>query len=125
MNTWNRCNCWSEWDFNELSGFFGNQEPLNSGDDVSDAEDQELFDTENVVVCQYDKVGDERQQERTFSRQFWTLLLAPQIHRSKNKWKFHLKDGIMNLNGRDYVFSKSIGDAEWWGGRETAKTKNS
>ncbi|KAF3849596.1 hypothetical protein F7725_019315 [Dissostichus mawsoni] len=66
------------------------QEPLNSGDDVSDEEDQELFDTENVVVCQYDK-----------------------IHRSKNKWKFHLKDGIMNLNGRDYVFSKAIGDAEW------------
>ncbi|XP_069049112.1 transcription initiation factor IIA subunit 1 isoform X3 [Lepisosteus oculatus] len=66
------------------------EEPLNSGDDVSDEEGQELFDTENVVVCQYDK-----------------------IHRSKNKWKFHLKDGIMNLNGRDYVFSKAIGDAEW------------
>ncbi|XP_075904446.1 transcription initiation factor IIA subunit 1 isoform X2 [Nelusetta ayraudi] len=66
------------------------EEPLNSGDDVSDEEDNELFDTENVVVCQYDK-----------------------IHRSKNKWKFHLKDGIMNLNGRDYVFSKAIGDAEW------------
>lgn len=42
------------------------------------------------------------------------LLFTPQIHRSKNKWKFHLKDGIMNLNGRDYVFSKAIGDAEWW-----------
>lgn len=41
------------------------------------------------------------------------LLFTPQIHRSKNKWKFHLKDGIMNLNGRDYVFSKAIGDAEW------------
>lgn len=66
------------------------EEPLNSEDDVSDEEDQELFDTENVVVCQYDK-----------------------IHRSKNKWKFTLKDGIMNLNGKDYVFSKAIGDAEW------------
>lgn len=42
------------------------------------------------------------------------LLFTLQIHRSKNKWKFHLKDGIMNLNGRDYVFSKAIGDAEWW-----------
>ena len=43
------------------------QEPLNSGDDVSDAEDQELFDTENVVVCQYDKVKSpeaERESER-------------------------------------------------------------
>lgn len=66
------------------------EKSLNSSDDVSDEGDQELFDTENVVVCQYDK-----------------------IHRSKNKWKFNLKDGIMNLNGRDYVFSKAIGDAEW------------
>ena len=32
------------------------EEPLNSEDDVSDEEGQELFDTENVVVCQYDKV---------------------------------------------------------------------
>ncbi|KAM9294681.1 transcription initiation factor IIA subunit 1 [Gastrophryne carolinensis] len=66
------------------------EEPLNSEDDVSEEDGQELFDTDNVVVCQYDK-----------------------IHRSKNKWKFHLKDGIMNLNGRDFVFSKAIGDAEW------------
>ena len=28
------------------------EEPLNSEDDVSDEEGQELFDTENVVVCQ-------------------------------------------------------------------------
>nr|XP_046154911.1 transcription initiation factor IIA subunit 1-like isoform X2 [Oncorhynchus gorbuscha] len=34
------------------------EEPLNSEDDVSDEEDQELFDTENVVVCQYDKEGE-------------------------------------------------------------------
>lgn len=36
------------------------QEPLNSEDDVSDEEGQELFDTENVVVCQYDKVNLDR-----------------------------------------------------------------
>jgi hypothetical protein len=32
------------------------QEPLNSEDDVSDEDPTELFDTDNVVVCQYDKV---------------------------------------------------------------------
>ncbi|XP_067901800.1 stonin-1 [Heterodontus francisci] len=66
------------------------EDPLNSGDDVSEQEVPDLFDTENVIVCQYDK-----------------------IHRSKNKWKFYLKDGIMTFNGRDYVFSKAVGDAEW------------
>ncbi len=66
------------------------QEPLNSDDDVSDADPSELFDSENVVVCQYDK-----------------------ITRQRNKWKFHLKDGIMNLNGKDYVFQRASGEAEW------------
>lgn len=43
---------------------FSCQEPLNSGDDVSDEEDNELFDTENVVVCQYDKVRNDPFTER-------------------------------------------------------------
>lgn len=68
------------------------EEPLNSEDDVSDAEDtnDKLYEVDNVVVCQYDK-----------------------ITRTRNKWKFHLKDGIMNLNGKDFVFCKCNGDAEW------------
>ena len=33
------------------------QEPLNSADDVSEEDPNELFDAENVVVCQYDKVS--------------------------------------------------------------------
>jgi len=66
------------------------EEPLNSEDDVSDEDPSELFEVDNVVVCQYDK-----------------------ITRSRNKWKFHLKDGIMNLKGKDYVFQKANGDAEW------------
>lgn len=32
------------------------EEPLNSEDDVTDEESSELFETDNVVVCQYDKV---------------------------------------------------------------------
>jgi len=66
------------------------EEPLGSEDDISDEDASDLFDTENVVVCQYDK-----------------------ITRARNKWKFHLKDGIMNLNGKDYVFQKAQGEAEW------------
>lgn len=66
------------------------EEPLNSEDDVSDEDPTDLFDTDNVVVCQYDKIA-----------------------RTRNRWKFHLKDGIMNLNSKDYVFHKANGDSEW------------
>ncbi|CAL8257624.1 unnamed protein product [Lota lota] len=66
------------------------EDPLNSGDDVIEQDIPDLFDTDNVIVCQYDK-----------------------IHRSKNRWKFHLKDAVMCYGGRDYVFSKAVGEAEW------------
>jgi len=69
-------------------------DPLNSDDDLTEQgspdSQSDLFDTDHVIVCQYDK-----------------------ITRIKNRWKFHLKDGIMNINGRDYLFSKANGDAEW------------
>merc|ERR1712096_526098 len=65
-------------------------DPPGSGDDNSDEEASELFDTENVVVCQYDL-----------------------IKRARNKWKLQLKDGVMNLNGRDFVFQKAHGEVDW------------
>merc|ERR1712110_110829 len=72
-----------------LDGDIGiEMEPPGSADDVSDEEAADLFDTENVVVCQYEKIS-----------------------RSRNKWKFVLKDGVMNLNGMDFVFKKALGEA--------------
>ena len=86
--------------------------PPCSDDDVSDEEigmSADLFDTENVVVCQYDKIS-----------------------RNRNKWKFHLKvsparalivfhlsqlniyqNGVMKLEGRDFVFGKAHGEVDW------------
>lgn len=43
-------------------------EPLNSDDDVSEEEQADLFDTDNVVVCQYDKV--KRMENRVFFLNF-------------------------------------------------------
>ena len=42
--------------FNLYHNFIFYQEPLNSDDDVSEEDPTELFDTENVVVCQFEKV---------------------------------------------------------------------
>jgi len=77
-------------DKNESEGII-EEEPLNSGDDQSDDEDvATLFQSDNVVVCQFEKV-----------------------QRTRNKWKFTLKDGIMHINKKDYCFSKATGEAEW------------
>lgn len=61
---------------------------LNSEDDLSEEDDD--LETENVVVCQYEKV----------------------IRRA-NRWKFILKSGVIKLNGEEFVFGKAFGSAEW------------
>ncbi|KAI5119806.1 hypothetical protein M0805_006939 [Coniferiporia weirii] len=70
-------------------------EEINSDLDDSDTdgeeEDQEgsLGETD-IVFCTYDKVA-----------------------RVKNKWKCVLKDGMIHVNGKDYLFAKCTCEFEW------------
>lgn len=41
------------------------------------------------------------------------LCLFEHVRRTKNKWKCVLKDGIVNVNGRDFAFNKANGEFEW------------
>lgn len=41
------------------------------------------------------------------------MCLYEKVLRVKNKWKCNLKDGIANINGKDYVFAKATGESEW------------
>ncbi|KAI0268824.1 transcription factor IIA, alpha/beta subunit [Gloeopeniophorella convolvens] len=70
-------------------------EAINSDLDDSDSEGEE--DPEeggpgesDIVFCTYDKVA-----------------------RVKNKWKCILKDGMIHINGKDYLFAKCTGEFEW------------
>mmetsp|Transcript_1118 Transcript_1118/g.3924 ORF Transcript_1118/g.3924 Transcript_1118/m.3924 type:complete len:177 (+) Transcript_1118:386-916(+) len=56
-----------------------------------DLDDEEDPDTKgNLVLAQYERVT-----------------------RTKNKWKCVLRDGIMKINGRDWVFSKGMCDFDF------------
>ncbi|KAI8374604.1 transcription factor IIA, alpha/beta subunit [Radiomyces spectabilis] len=78
----------------QLDGDAGNDEDeINSDlDDSDDADDDAEGgeEIEHIILCLYDKVT-----------------------RTKNKWKCILKDGIMLVNGRDYLFHRANGDFEW------------
>mmetsp|Transcript_14591 Transcript_14591/g.39037 ORF Transcript_14591/g.39037 Transcript_14591/m.39037 type:complete len:331 (+) Transcript_14591:80-1072(+) len=69
--------------------------PLNSDDDDLDldgAEDAvgEEPETDNLILAQYEKVT-----------------------KKQGKWKVQLKDGIVIINRRDYLFSKAICELQW------------
>jgi len=70
-------------------------EAINSDLDDSDSEEEEETQEDgpgdgNIVFCTYDKVA-----------------------RVKAKWKCILKDGMIHVNGKDYLFAKCTGEFEW------------
>ncbi|KAL9711523.1 transcription factor IIA subunit alpha [Leucoagaricus gongylophorus] len=79
----------------ETSGAPKDDEAINSDLDDSDTENEAeaeeggTGDTD-IVFCTYDKVA-----------------------RVKNKWKCILKDGMIHINGKDYLFAKCTGEFEW------------
>jgi transcription initiation factor TFIIA large subunit len=62
------------------------------GSDLDDEEDdnEASIETENIILCQYDKAS-----------------------RTKSKWKCSLKDGLVHVNGQDYAFHRAAGEFEW------------
>ncbi len=62
----------------------------NIGSDLDDDTSDEEVETDHIILCQYEKVS-----------------------RIKNKWKAMLRDGVMTVNGKDYLFNKANGDFEW------------
>ncbi|KAJ9131978.1 Transcription initiation factor IIA large subunit [Pleurostoma richardsiae] len=69
-------------------------EAINSDlDDPEDDQDDDDDDDDSmghIMLCMYDKV-----------------------QRVKNKWKCTLKDGVLTVNGKEYVFHKATGEYEW------------
>lgn len=65
-------------------------EDLNSDDDDDDVDAEQEPDTNDLMLCQYEK-----------------------ITRVKNKRKCTLSHGIMHLNGQDFVFQKAIGEIDF------------
>ncbi|KAK4465637.1 transcription initiation factor IIA large subunit [Cladorrhinum samala] len=63
---------------------------LDDPDDENDDDDDDDDAAGHMMLCMYDKV-----------------------QRVKNKWKCTLKDGVLTVNGREYVFHKATGEYEW------------
>jgi len=84
-------------------------EAINSDLDDSDTEcegetDEVASHDTDIVFCTYDKV--------LFTHLFNLIkrcLMREKVARVKNKWKCTLKDGMIHINGKDYLFAKCTG----------------
>lgn len=81
----------------------------------SDAINSDLDDEDDEDDEDGDGNGDDPDGDGTGNdiEQNIMLCLYDRVQRVRNRWKCSLKDGLMNINGKDYVFQKASGDSEW------------
>ncbi|KAL2015709.1 hypothetical protein VTK56DRAFT_5010 [Thermocarpiscus australiensis] len=81
-----------------------------SGDGIKEEDSDE--DAINSDLDDPDEENDEEEDEEE-SMGHMMLCMYDKVHRVKNKWKCNLKDGVLTVNGKEYVFHKATGEYEW------------
>lgn len=82
------------------------------GDATGDDDDDDEVDADaiNSDLDDPDEMGEENNEEETDQVMLCTY---DKVARVKNKWKCTLKDGILRVDGNEYVFHKGQGEFEW------------
>lgn len=86
--------------------------------DVDDEDDKDVKDEddENAINSDLDDSDDDGQGNMGDDDDDLgdsILCTYDKVQRVKNKWKCALKDGVMSVGGKEYVFHKGTGEYEW------------
>ncbi|KAF8813899.1 transcription factor IIA, alpha/beta subunit [Phlegmacium glaucopus] len=76
---------------------------------------QPILDSEaiNSDLDDSDTEGEDDDEEGTAGETDIVFCTYDKVARVKNKWKCTLKDGMIHVNGKDYLFQKCTGEFEW------------
>ncbi|KAK4054615.1 transcription factor IIA subunit alpha [Microbotryomycetes sp. JL221] len=77
--------------------------PKPSADD--DAINSDLDDSDDEL--------DNEEEEAAAEGGDLVIALYEKVQRVKNKWKVTFKDGLVSVNGKEYLFTKCNGEFEW------------
>lgn len=82
---------------------------------ADDDDDDDIFnDSDDINSDLDDGLESEKSDDEDGDQEGQIMLcLYDKVQRVKNKWKSNLKEGIANIDGKDYVFQKATGESEW------------
>ncbi|CAK7234503.1 transcription factor IIA subunit alpha [Sporothrix bragantina] len=75
----------------------------------------DILDDEDAINSDLDDPEDDREDDDDEDDVMGPIMLCvyDKVQRVKNKWKCTLKDGVLTVNGKEYVFHKATGEYEW------------
>ncbi|CAK7203416.1 transcription factor IIA subunit alpha [Sporothrix eucalyptigena] len=84
-------------------------------DDDDEDVKADILDDEDAINSDLDDPEDEREDDDDEDDVMGPIMLCvyDKVQRVKNKWKCTLKDGVLTVNGKEYVFHKATGEYEW------------
>lgn len=80
--------------------------------DLDDSDDEDSDDENEGGEGDHGGANGDNDENNDIEKNIM-LCLYDRVQRVRNRWKCSLKDGVMNINGKDYVFQKASGDSEW------------
>ncbi|EPE10185.1 transcription factor tfiia complex subunit [Ophiostoma piceae UAMH 11346] len=83
-------------------------------DGAGDDDDAEVAD-EDAINSDLDDPDDNHDDDEDDEDAMSPIMLCvyDKVQRVKNKWKCTLKDGVLTVNGKEYLFHKANGEYEW------------
>ncbi|SPO02325.1 related to transcription factor TFIIA-L [Cephalotrichum gorgonifer] len=84
---------------------------VDGGDDDDDDDEKD----EDAINSDLDDTDDDREDSEVDEEGLSHIMLCmyDKVQRVKNKWKCTLKDGVLTVNGKEYLFHKATGEYEW------------
>ncbi|OAA61537.1 Transcription factor IIA, alpha/beta subunit [Cordyceps fumosorosea ARSEF 2679] len=78
-------------------------------------EDDDVEDDEDAINSDLDDPDEDHDEDEVDDEGLGHIMLCmyDKVQRVKNKWKCTLKDGVLTVNGKEYVFHKATGEYEW------------
>ncbi|KAF4591998.1 Transcription factor IIA, alpha/beta subunit [Ophiocordyceps camponoti-floridani] len=78
-------------------------------------DDEDDVDDEDAINSDLDDPEEDRDDDEVDDEGLGHIMLCmyDKVQRVKNKWKCTLKDGVLTVNGKEYVFHKATGEYEW------------
>lgn len=85
------------------------------GSSLLDEDDDDIFNDSDDINSDLDDDLDSEKSDDDDADQEGQIMLClyDKVQRVKNKWKCNLKEGVANIDGRDYVFQRATGESEW------------
>ncbi|KAF3985663.1 hypothetical protein FT663_05211 [Candidozyma haemuli var. vulneris] len=95
-------------------GGLGEEDDEDDENDNGDADGAVFNDSDDINSDLDDELDSEKSDDDDTEQEGQIMLcLYDKVQRVKNKWKCNLKEGVANIDGKDFVFQRATGESEW------------